>query len=385
MNAHDATPLQPPAPAAPGTEIVLVLPVLQPAGAERIVAELAQRLPAHGYRTSVICLEDERAPVGVELAEAGVRVQGLRLSRRRTLACARRLRDLLPVQRPLIVHAHLFHANLAARLAYGLTPAAARAGLHVLGTVHVAEHRFRPWQFALDRITARYAKAEVCVSRAVARFQQERTGLPAAFFRVIENGIELSRFGSPVPVRDADDGGPLVVSVGRLDPQKDFATLLHAWKVLHANVPTASLVIAGAGPEEAALKDLCASLGLANVSFPGFVQDIPALLRRATLYVQPSAWEGFGLAAAEAMAAGLPVVVSDADSLPEIVTNGRTGLVVPKGMPEPLAEAMLRLLRDPEYAAELAAAARAEAARRFAVERMAADYAHLYQEILCGS
>jgi glycosyltransferase involved in cell wall biosynthesis len=337
----------------------------------------------------------------VELAAAGVRVQGLHVSRRRTLACARRLRDALPDERPLIVHAHLFHANLAARLAYGLTPAPARTGLHVLGTVHVAEHRFRPWQFALDRISARYAKAEVCVSRAVAKFQQERTGLPAAFFRVIENGIDLSRFAVPllvcpsVPqgadrrqprsVAPPDESAPLVVSVGRLDPQKDFATLLRAWKALHANVPMASLVIAGTGPEEAALKELCASLRLENVSFPGFVQDVPALLRRATLYVQPSAWEGFGLAAAEAMAMGLPVVVSDADSLPEIVTNGRTGLVVPKGMPEALAEEMLRLLRDPDHAAELGAAARAEAQRRFSVERMVADYARLYQEILCGS
>ena len=70
------------------TPVTFVLPVLQPAGAERIVAELAKRLPAHGFATSVVCLEDETAPIGEELKAAGIEVKGLHLSRRRTLSCA---------------------------------------------------------------------------------------------------------------------------------------------------------------------------------------------------------------------------------------------------------------------------------------------------------
>lgn len=365
-------------------EVVLVLPVLEPAGAERIVAELARRLPAHGFRTSVVCLEDERAPVGGELAAAGVPVHGLRLSRRRTLACAQALLRLLPPSRPLIIHTHLFHANLAARLIVPRLSATARAGLCMLSTVHVAERRFRPWQFALDRLTARYARAEVCVSRAVARFQQERTGLPPGFFRVIENGIDLSRFGPGSP-GERNAAAPLVLSIGRLDPQKDFPTLLRAWQTVSARVRNARLAIAGVGPEDSSLRSLSRGLRLENVEFPGFVQDVPGLLRSASLYVQPSAWEGFGLTVAEAMACGLPVIVSDADSLPELVTHGQTGLVVPKGEPVPLAEAMAQLLQDPERAAALARAARAEALGRFSVDRMVADYADLYRELLCAS
>jgi len=376
------------------TEVVYVLPVLQPAGAERIVVELARRLPAHGFRTSVVCLEDERAAAGAELAAAGIPVQGLRLSRRRTLACAKGLSKLFPCSRPLIVHAHLYHANLAARLAYTRLEKAARQGLHILSTAHVAERRFRPWQFVLDRVTARYACAEVCVSHAVARFQQERTGLRSEFFRVIENGVDLSRFApgtakgglTGVDAR-ASGGAPLVVSIGRLDPQKDFPTLLRAWQTVNARLPAARLTIAGAGPEAAGLRALCARLGLQNVEFLGFVTDVPALLRKSSLYVQPSAWEGFGLAVAEAMACGLPVIVSDADSLPELVAHERTGLVFPKGHEAELAEAMLKLLQSPACAAELGAAARAEALSRFSVERMAAEYARLYREVLssCAS
>jgi len=373
----------------PRAHVLFVLPVLEPAGAERIVASLACLLPQHGFGTSVICLEDERASVGEALKVFGIPVHGLRLSRRRTLACAKAIARRIPAERPLIVHAHLFHANLAARLAVKRLDKATRAGVHVLSTVHVAEHRFRPWQFALDRLTASIARAEVCVSRAVATFQQQRTGLPETFFRVIENGIHLQRFTpreSPPILRSADGKrkpDPLrVVSVGRLDPQKDFPMLLHAWKDVEETFPAAELVIAGSGPEDAALKALRKKLGLLNVQFPGFVEDIPALLRSADLYVQSSAWEGFGLAVAEAMACALPVVVTDVDSLPEIVENGTSGIVVPGRNPQALSSAMIALLSAPPRAIELGKRARIEALKRFSVERMVADYARLYREIL---
>src|SRR5438445_9622589 len=100
-------------------EVLFVLPVLDPAGAERIVAELARRLPQRGFSTAVLCLEDETAAVGKELSAAGVSVEGLRLSRRRTLACAKALAKLIKQRAPRIVHAHLFHANIATRLAMG--------------------------------------------------------------------------------------------------------------------------------------------------------------------------------------------------------------------------------------------------------------------------
>ncbi|MFH0940072.1 MAG: glycosyltransferase [Planctomycetota bacterium] len=362
------------------TDVLLVLPVLASAGAERIVAELARRLPQHGFTPSVLCLEDERAAVGEELAAAGVPVVGLRLSRRRSLACAGAILRRLPVRRPLIIHSHLFHANFATRLAYAWLSKADRAGVRVVSTVHVAEQRFRPWQFALDRITARYASKEVCVSHAVACFQQKRTGLPVSFFHVIENGIDLERFG--LILRQSDITTACVVSVGRLDPQKDFPTLLRAWKLVADQRPDLRLKIAGDGPDASNLKALAKKLSLRNVEFLGFVADVPALLHKANLYVQSSAWEGSPLTVAEAMACALPVIVTDADSLPELVAHNRTGLVVPKGRPEKLAQAILELSTNNEKAAALGQAARVEALRRFSVDRMVADYARLYRELI---
>lgn len=362
-------------------EILFVLPVLDPAGTERVVADLARRLPSRGFSAAVLCLEDENAAVGKELAAANVPVEGLHLSRRRTLACAKALARRIAARRPSVVHSHLFHANIAARLALNRLAEEQRVHTPLISTIHVAERRFRPWQFLFDRITAAHARCEVCVSRAVARFQRERTGLPESFFRVIENGIDLSRFAAPDrAVRQAGEGH--VVSVGRLDPQKDFPTLLRAWKTVEEHCPHAHLTIAGSGSEEERLRALAAALQLERAQFVGFVNDIPKLLREADLYAQPSAWEGFGLAVAEAMAAGLPPVVSDADSLPEIVTHEKTGWVVPKGNAAALAAALIKLLTDPAQAARLGLAARADATARFSVERMVDDYAALYREVI---
>jgi glycosyltransferase involved in cell wall biosynthesis len=243
----------------------------------------------------------------------------------------------------------------------------------------VVERRFRPWQFWLDRVTAGRCRMEICVSGAVARFQQERTGLPSKFFRVIENGIDLAQFH---PDANPRTPGARVLSVGRLDPQKDYATLLKAWHTVERQARAAKLAIVGEGPGRPRLEAIVRSLGLKNVELPGFRGDIPDAMRAADVYVQSSAWEGFGLTVAEAMATALPTVVTDADSLPDLVQHDRTGLVVPKADPAAMAAAILTLLNDDDRARRLGDAARADALARFSVDRMVDAYAALYGEVL---
>jgi glycosyltransferase involved in cell wall biosynthesis len=377
----------------PVAHVALVLPVLHPGGAERVVAELAQRLPAEGFRTSVVCLEDETAVVGAELREHGVDVTGLRISRFRTLAAAKALAQYCSdtlrhggPHRRLILHSHLHHANLATRLCLRRLLPTERAGVRVVSTVHIVERRFRPWQFLLDRLTAQHAEAEVCVSPAVARYQQHRTGLPESFFHVIENGVDLARFR---PAATGNSRGETkqaglcdVVSVGRLNRQKDFETLLRAWQVVEQRHHRARLTIAGEGPQRQRLQRLIDALQLRRAVLAGFVSDIPRLLRDADLYVQSSLWEGQPLAVIEAMASRLPIVVTDGDGLPETVDNGRTGLVVPRSDPPGLAGAILHFLNDPAQARTCAAAAHDAAIRRFSVTRMVTEYAELYRRLL---
>lgn len=362
----------------PPAHVVHVLPLLEWSGAEKIVAELAERLPALGFTSSVLGLESDATDYAEALRKKGIRVAGLNLSRRRTLACARALREaVLQMPRPLIVHAHMFHATLATR--WALRDLVRTETIRVISTTHIVERRFRPWHAWMDRWTAATAACEICVSKAVRDHQQAATGLPATFFSVIENGIPLERFLEIERVGDRD--ALTVVSVGRLDPQKNYPLLLEAWRSVQQKFPSAILKIAGRGPEEAHLKSLAAQANL-RVEFLGFVEVIPALLRNCDVYVQTSEWEGFGLAVAEAMAAEMPVIVTDVDSLPDLVHHERTGLVIRRNDGVALVNGLERLLSDNELRKRLGSAAREEARVRFDAQRMAVEHAALYEQIL---
>lgn len=367
-------------------DVLLILPVLDPSGAERVVAELAKRLPKLGFPASVLCLENENAAIGIELKSAGLPVYGLHLSRRRSLACgnaiARHIKNM-NLAGPLIVCSQLYHANIAARIAATRLPKDVLKQVRILSTIQVAERRFRPWQFLFDRLTAKYAIHEICVAKSVAAFQRRMTGLPEAFFKVIENGNDLSRYAAlNTDNVERDPNALRVVSVGRLNKQKDYPTLLRAWKIASESARGARLEIAGSGPEESRLKSLCAELKLERVSFSGFCSDVPAFLNGADLYVQSSAWEGMPLTVLEAMAAGLPVIASSVDSLPEMIENGRTGILFECGNHAELAGRIIDLLNDPALAKSIGAAARETALKRFSADRMAADFAQLFKQVL---
>jgi glycosyltransferase involved in cell wall biosynthesis len=118
------------------------------------------------------------------------------------------------------------------------------------------------------------------------------------------------------------------------------------------------------------------------VTFEGFRADVPQVMADLDVFVLPSLWEGFGLVLVEAMAAGRPVVASAVGPISEIVVDGVTGLLVPPGDPDALAEAIVRLLQDPELAAALGRAGRARVERELRVDTMVTRTEALYDELL---
>lgn len=367
--------------------VLLLTTELHPAGAERVVFELATRLPRERWAVTVASL---RSPGGSDgavadaLLAARVDVRPLRLRGKLDLRGALRLRRLLRALRPALVHAHLFHGNLAARL---LAPS---AGARVISTIHVVERRRLPARPLLERLLATRDDATVCVSQAVRRHAAAALGARSDRLRVIENGIDLARFAPPSdPDRARREAraalalppdAPIVGAVGRLDRQKGLDVLIEAFARLAPAHPQALLALAGAGPEEGALRALARARGLeARVRLLGHQRDVPAVLAALDVFCMPSRWEGFGLALAEALACGKPAVASAVDSLPEVL--GEAGLLVPPEQPAALADALGSLLTDPTRRAALTRAARARA-ERFSVERMVAAYDALYGEVL---
>lgn len=365
----------------------MLITELLPAGAEQVVFELATRLPRERWRVRVCSLRSpggDDGEVARALQRAGVEVVPLRFQGKLDGAGALRLLLELRAFRPHVLHAHLFHANLAARLLGRL------GAQRVVSTVHIVERRELPGRELLERLTAFRDHATVCVSEAVARHAQVQLGARPERLQVIPNGIDLSRFSvaaDPAAARAAARAAlglpgqaTLVGGVGRLRAQKGFPDLIDAFGRLAPEHVDLHLVLAGGGEEEQALRRQVEAAGLRErTHFLGHRDDVPQVLRALDLFVMPSHWEGFGLALTEALACGLPAVATRVDSLPDVL--GEAGVLVPARDPARLAEAIDRLLRDPAERARLAALGPEQAAR-FSVEQMVEAYERLYLRVL---
>ncbi|MGH7539604.1 MAG: glycosyltransferase family 4 protein, partial [Gemmatimonadota bacterium] len=202
--------------------------------------------------------------------------------------------------------------------------------------------------------------------------------VPEHAIAVIPNGVDLARFASARAAELGLPAGAVVVGyVGRLAREKGIATLGRAWRQVERERPLAHLVVVGSGGEASTLRGALGDAG--RVRWLGFRDDVPSVMAALDVVVLPSLTEAFGLVAVEAMAAGIPVVATSVEGLAEVVQDGREGILVPPGEPEPLARAIARLAGDPEERRRLGEAGR-HTARRYSIEAMAAAYERLLCE-----
>jgi glycosyltransferase involved in cell wall biosynthesis len=148
-------------------------------------------------------------------------------------------------------------------------------------------------------------------------------------------------------------------------------------------VPRAHAIIAGGGDLEDFLKELANEMGIAErVHVLGPRKDVPELMHAIDVFAMPSIWEGFGLVLLEAMAAGRPIVASRVATIPEVVVDGETGILVPAGDPLALAEALATLADQPRLARQYGEAGRERLRSRFSIEKMVGDTELLYRELV---
>lgn len=226
---------------------------------------------------------------------------------------------------------------------------------------------------------ARGVERIIAVSQALAE-TLIRHGVPGGKVRIIPNGIEI-RQALPAPLPRATEA-PLIVTLGRLVPEKGMGYLLQAFARLRQSAwPSLKLVVAGEGIERPRLEHLAAKLAVAGaVEFPGFVNDPAQLLKTAYLFATSPVQEGMGLANLEAMALGRPVVSTRVGGIPEVVAHGETGILVEPRRPEQLAAAIHTLLSRPDLAARLGEAGARRARERFSASTMVESTCRVYEE-----
>ncbi|WP_092047891.1 glycosyltransferase [Planctomicrobium piriforme] len=342
---------------------------LRTGGLERLLVDFGRFHNRDQYELSFVSL----GPVGQpaeDLQAAGFDVETLGMPKTSKGAALQKLKTLLRDGQFDVVHTHNtyphFYATLAARWA-GIST--------IINTQHgrgCGSGWKSHWQF---RIANRLATRVVGVSADATKLCQSQNPASASRMQTIWNGIDLERFKFTGPRNE-----PTAISVARLSPEKDYATLLHAMQLVIQHEPRFRLLLVGDGSERARLEQLATELDIRqHIEFLGERKDVPDLLRKAGFFVSSSKTEGISLTLLEAMAVGLPIVTTRVGGNPEIVVEGETGKLAPAQKPEALAAAIREMLDEQPLWPTMADAARKRVEQHFNVRNMVSQYEDLYQ------
>ncbi len=294
-----------------------------------------------------------------------------------------RLRHL----RANVLLCHGYKANLIGRAAARQTGVKAVA----VSRGWTGESRKVQLYETIDRLHLRYMDRVVCVSHGQAR-RVRRAGVPPSRIIVIPNAARLSASpGADAEGREQLEsffrqaGDFVVAGAGRLSPEKGVAVLIEAAKHVVAHIPAVRFVVFGEGVQRPALERMIAAAGLEHAfALPGFRSDLDQLLPNADLFVLPSFTEGLPNVVLEASASALPVVATAVGGTPEVVADGKTGLLIPAGDPEKLAARIIELLADEPRRRCFGEAGRAFVAEHFTFAAQAAAYVRLFAELTAG-
>jgi glycosyltransferase involved in cell wall biosynthesis len=283
-----------------------------------------------------------------------------------------------------LVHAHEFYMSTVGAVVAHLTHTPLVLTVH--GRNYYPERRRRR---VIYRMAATRAAKVVAVSRDLQQYFCRTTGVRPDQVDVIYNGVGVGRFDE----RSRDAGllapfgipanAPILGTVGNLYPVKGQIFLIRAARAVLDRVPDLHVIILGRGELHDALNAEAAALGIQDrIHLLGYRDDASRWFGVMTVFALPSLSEGLPLSLLEAMAAGLPAVVTSVGGMPEVVQEGQTGFIVPPRDTEALSARLTVLLKDPPLANKMGLAGRRLVEARFSLNRMAEDYRDLYARTL---
>ena len=367
-------------------KVLLVIPTLDQSGAEKQLTLLATGLPRDAFDVHVFALT-RGGPYAETLQAAGIPVTVFGKRFKFDPGVLRRLKRAILDLQPDVVHPWLFAANAYVRLALGRHPA-----IPIIVSERCVDTWKSRWQLWLDRFLIPRTARLVGNSTPVVEYYRAQ-GFPADRSLAIPNGMPVPPSLSPEERTQArtaalsglglDPSAFVVGYVGRLAPQKRVDDLIWAFELLRIIQPQTALLIVGEGPERTRLEKFCVQIKLMDqVRFLGHRADAASWLPLLDAFWLASDFEGQSNSLMEAMACGLPCVVSDIAPNRELITDNETGFVVPMGDRAAFTKATQRLMLEPELAARLGAAARAKIETEFSVSKMVERYAEMYRRVV---
>ncbi|QRQ88159.1 glycosyltransferase [Cupriavidus oxalaticus] len=362
--------------------ILLLCTGLKTGGAEQQVAGLAQAFVRDGHDVAIVSLTP-----GCEVtlpASATVVHLNMRKTVTSMVRALRQLNRFVKQWQPQVIHAHMVHANLLARMLAAVT-----AAPPVICTAHSAREGGRLRMLAY-RLTDNRAALTTHVSEAGRQAMISAGAVAPERIRVMPNGIDTALFRPDPAQRQArrsalgvNANTRVVINVGRLVPEKAQHVLLEAIARLVRKADSAKssadlrLFIVGEGPVRSALEASIGRLGLQGVvTLLGMRQDVPALLNAADVFALSSDIEGMPLVIGEALSSGCAVVATDAAGVAELL--GNAGKIVPRGNAEALADALDRAMASGVGTYEEQTARRQRIVEKFSLEAVARQWVDCY-------
>lgn len=332
-------------------------------------------LRAAGHRAMLVAHPDgelrRRAEEGLELLPLVPRTE-------MDLSAAWKLSRAIKQLRPDVVHAHDPHGVAMSALALSMSTQPKRAPL-------VASRRvdFRLKKHALSRWKYDQVDRFICASEAIRQILIA-DGVAASRTVTVHEGIDLAHVAAAPSINLHEElwlphGAPIVGNIGALVPHKGQRHLIEAAAQVVRQVPDARFVIAGEGELRPSLEHQIRHLGLEkHVILAGFRPDVLSVLKAFDVFVMSSITEGLGTSLLDAMACGKPIVATTAGGIPEVVQDGRTGFLVPPRDHDAMAEAIVKLLKDPSLRQRMGDAGLSRVNATFSAERMVAETIAVY-------
>ena len=370
--------------------VLFVLPSLVGGGAERVLCTLLKHIDRERSHSALALFNKTgeylgEVPHDVDIIDLGKR------SRWDALRLVVELRRLIRRERPHVLLSVLEYTNILTLLsAVGFTGTRVVVKEANDPTHALALERFGGMKRWLIRVTYPKAARIVAISHGIKQCLERHFNVPSRQIEVIHNPIDLddaaSKMLEPIshPFLQGSNGDALIVSAGRLVPQKNFPLLLQAIAHLKDDLPL-RLIVLGQGPLRGQLLRLAKELGIEErVDFVGFQKNPYAWMSKADAFVLSSDYEGFGNVIVEAMACGVPVIATNCSSGPaEIISHRHDGLLVPPGDAVGLAAAIREIVSDKQLGKTLTERA-VVSCRRFAVDTVVARYETLIAQAATG-
>ncbi|MCK4401029.1 GT4 family glycosyltransferase PelF [bacterium] len=365
------------------TNILQIISTLDIGGAERQLVELVKRLDKDKYNITVCCIT-RGGPFEEDLRKLGIEYHILYKKFKLDFTVIFRLIHLIRRKKIDLVHTWMFTSNTWGRIAAWI------AGVPVIiAEEHGAFYSSLRHQISVDKLLLKCTDKIITVSDNLKESVERIGKIPHEKIIAIHNGIDINEFSTSINNANLknelkiDSECPVVGIVARLDPLKDHESFLKAAGHIVKELPEVRFLIVGDGELMGKLESLAGEIGLREkVIFAGFRQDINNILSIIDVFVLCSTSEALGIAILEAMACSKPVVATNVGGIPEVVDDGRTGILVPPENPQALADGIIRLLKNKEEARRMGLAGRKRVEQYFDINFTVEKTEQIYERLL---